>query len=404
MEHRRHLSDSGSANAVDAARGSRIDDYDDLISKAIQPSAVDAPQKSMNSPSLLFSPWSLILIVFAAVSSLLGRPEQTLAERVSDRVRLVRGTENGEVTNMTPLEVTVDKGLPGSRAIAVNQIKSIQFDGEPAELTQARVHAGNGAFAKALQALERIDAGQLRRDFIKQDVEFYKAYCAARLALSGEGQIIEAGKQLNLFVRNHPDNFHYLDASSVMGDLLMADGRFEFAEKQYAELAKAPWPDYKMRAAVSVGRSLQAQHKHADAIRQFDSALAMPDDGADPQNQKLSATLGKAVSLAETGKVEDAVGSIQKVIQDADPQQKELYARAYNALGTCHEKAKQIKEALHAFLHVDVLYSNVPEAHAEALAHLVPLWKAVGQEERSRQARDLLQQRYAGSKWAKQVQ
>ena len=37
------------------------------------------------------------------------------------------------------------------------------------------------------------------------------------------------------------------------------------------------------------------------------------------------------------------------------------------------------------FLHVDVLYSTVPDAHAEALAHLVPLWKAVGQEERSRE-------------------
>jgi hypothetical protein len=54
-----------------------------------------------------------------------------------------------------------------------------------------------------------------------------------------------------------------------------------------------------------------------------------------------------------------------------------------------------------AYLHVDVLYSSVPDAHAEALSNLIPLWQAVGQEERAREARKTLEQRYAGSKWAK---
>jgi tetratricopeptide (TPR) repeat protein len=278
------------------------------------------------------------------------------------------------------------------------------FEGEPAELTQTRVNAGNGAFAKALALLEKIAADQVKRDFVKQDIEFYKAYCASRLALSGEGEITDAGKQLNLFVRSNPDNYHFLEASEMMGDLLMASGRYDFAEKQYSELAKAPWPVYKMRAAVSLGRSLQAQGKQAEAIQQFDAALAMGDDGPDAQNQKLSATLGKAVSLADTAKGDDAVKIIQKVIQDADPQQKELHARAYNALGTCYEKSKQTKDALFAFLHVDVVYSNVPEAHAEALSHLVSLWKAVGNEEQSREARETLLQRHGNSKWAKKVQ
>ncbi len=322
----------------------------------------------------------------------------------ADRVRLVRGSEAGEVVKMTRFEVTIDKSAAGSVPIAVNDIRSIVFAGEPAELTQSRVNAGNGAFAKAAGLLAKIAADQVKRDFIKQDIEFYKAYCASRMALSGEGEITDAGKQLNTFVRTYPDNFHFLEASEMMGDLLMASGRFDFAEKQYAELAKAPWPVYKMRAAVNSGRSLQAQGKHAEAIQQFDAALRMADDAADGQNQKLSATLGKAISLAETGKGDDAVKIIQKVIQDADPQQKELHARAYNALGNCYEKSKKTKDALFAFLRVDVVYSNVPEAHAEALSHLVTLWKEVGNEEQSREARETLLQRHGNSKWAKQVQ
>jgi tetratricopeptide (TPR) repeat protein len=338
-------------------------------------------------------------IIFCAVDLPRAFAETT------DRVRLVRGSEAGEVSKMTRYEVTIDKGAAGSVPLAVNEIRSIVFEGEPAELTQARVNAGNGAFTKALGLLEKVAADQVKRDFIKQDLEFYKAYCASRLALSGEGEITDAGKQLNLFVRNYPDNFHFLEGSEMMGDLLMASGRFDFAEKQYAELAKAPWPVYKMKAAVSLGRSLQAQGKHAEAIQQFDAALGMADDGGvDAKNQKLSATLGKAISLAEAGKGDDAVKIIQKVIQDADPQQKELHARAYNALGNCYEKSKQTKDALFAFLRVDVVYSNVPEAHAEALAHLVPLWKAVGNEEQAREARETLLQRHGNSKWAKQVQ
>jgi tetratricopeptide (TPR) repeat protein len=323
---------------------------------------------------------------------------------VTDRIRLVRGNETGEVAAMTKYEVTLDKGALGRVPVAVNEIRTLVFEGEPAELTQARVSCGNGAYAKAMALLEKIAADQVTRDFVKQDIEFYKAYCASRLALSGEGEITDAGKQLNAFVRNHPDSFHFLEASEMMGDLLMASGRYDFAEKQYAELAKAPWSSYKMRAAVNLGRSLQAQGKQAEAIQQFDSALDMSDDGVDSQNQKLSATLGKAVSLAETGKTPEAVKIIQKVIQDADPSQKELHARAYNALGNCYEKSKQTKEALFAFLRVDVVYSNVPEQHAEALAHLVNLWKAVGNEEQSREARETLLQRHGNSKWAKQVQ
>jgi tetratricopeptide (TPR) repeat protein len=345
-----------------------------------------------------------LLWSFVFATSVCGADLSRALGEVTDRVRLARGSEAGEVSKMTRYEVTVDKGAAGAVPVAVNEIRSIVFEGEPVELTQARVNAGNGAFSKALALLEKISTDQVKRDFIKQDVEFYKAYCASRLALSGEGEIIDAGKQLNMFVRNYPDNFHFLEASEMMGDLLMASGRFDYAQKQYAELAKAPWPVYKMRAAVSAGRSLQAQGKHAEAIQQFDVALGMADDGPDAQHQKLSATLGKAISLAETGKGDDAVKIIQKVIQDADPQQKELHARAYNALGNCYEKSKQTKDALFAFLRVDVVYSNVPEAHAEALAHLVSLWKAVGNEEQSRQARETLLQRHGNSKWAKQVQ
>jgi tetratricopeptide (TPR) repeat protein len=346
----------------------------------------------------------LALFVIATMLGCVHASQPAAAQRITDRVRLLRGADTGEVSDMSPLEVTLNKGTSGSRTVAVNEIKSITFDGEPAELAQARVNAANGNYEKALELLAEIDRRSLRRDVVKQDVEFYKAFCAGKLALAGTGEITNAGRQLNSFVRSYPKNYHCLAAIELMGDLLMADERFEQAQKQYAELEKAPWTDYKMRARVATGRTLQAQGNHAGAIEQFDAALALPGEGPDAESQRLSATLAKAVSQADMGAVDEAVSRIEKVIQDADPEQKELHARAYNALGKCYEKAGKPKDALLAFLHVDVLYNSVPDAHAEALAHLVPLWQAIGQEERAREARDLLQERYAGSRAAKALQ
>ena len=89
------------------------------------------------------------------------------------------------------------------------------------------------------------------------------------------------------------------------------------------------------------------------------------------------------------------------MILDTDPEQKELQARAYNALGDSYQRAGRTKDALLAFLHVDVLYSTVPDAHAEALSHLATLWDAVGQADAARQARQTLNEQYRDSRWAK---
>lgn len=340
------------------------------------------------------------IAILAAAAILMTVADRADAQTVRDRVRTVRGSESGNVTDMSPLEVTVDKGSSGAQRVPVNEINTIVFHGEPAVLTQARVNARNGGYATALEALEKIDLSEVDREFIRQDIEFYKAMCEGKLALGGRGEIAEAGRALNGFVRSYPQNFHYLEAAEVMGDLLMAGNRFDSAQKQYAELAKTPWPEYKMRAAVLVARTLQAQDKHAEAVAEFDKVLQMSDDGPEVEQQKLAATLGKAESLAVMGNVDEAVGMIERVIQDADPEQKQLQARAYNALGKCYEQAGMTKDALLAFLHVDVLYNTVPEAHAEALYHLVPLWESIGQSERSREARQTLREQYGSSQRA----
>ena len=319
----------------------------------------------------------------------------------TDRIRTTGGSEAGEIIDTSPIVITLDKGTAGTIKVSINTVRSVLFDEEPPELTQARLNAKNGGYATSLERLREINLSQVERDLIRQDIEFYLAYSSAKQALGGQGEVIDAGRKLNEFVRRHPQNFHYLEAVETMGDLLMASDKFAAAQKQYAELGKAPWPDFKLRAAVLLGRTLQAQGKHQEAIAEFDTVLAGSDNSDTAREQKLAATLAKAVSLSATEQLDEAVRLIEQMIQDTDPEQKELQARAYNALGDCYERAGRTKDALLAFLHVDVLYSTVPDAHAEALSHLVTLWESAGQEARARDARQLLNERYGGSRWAR---
>ena len=130
-----------------------------------------------------------------------------------DRLRLTGGqTVNGEVVEMSPTEVKVEtNGV--RKPYPVNQIDSIQFDDEPKELTTARNLLHAGKMAEALSAIKRANVAEVKREAIKQDIEFYRAILMARLALAGNGSLKEAGKHLFDFEKSGKNNYHYLEAS-----------------------------------------------------------------------------------------------------------------------------------------------------------------------------------------------
>ncbi len=317
-----------------------------------------------------------------------------------DTLKLTGGKSiAGEITDMTSQAVTV-KSRGATKAVPVNQIVSISLDGSPNSLTLARLAANNGRFEDALKALGKIKPDEAKRDLVKQDIAFYKAYCTAQLALSGSGEVQSAGKLLNAFAKAYPKNYHWLKANEVVGDLLVAKKSFGAAATFYDKLAKTPWPDYQMRAKVAIGRARMAEGKPAEAMQAFDSVLAIKDTSVAAETQKMYARLGKARCLALQKKTDEAVKLVEEIIVAADPEHTRLLARAYNVLGTAHRKAGKPNDALLAFLHVDVLYFSSPEDHAESLANLAELWNEVHKPERAVQTRQILMQRYKNSRWA----
>lgn len=327
----------------------------------------------------------------------------TVRARETDSVVGSRGTATfGTITSMSPTEIAVSSPT-GDKKFSVNNVQKVTFKNEPRELMNARNAIQKGRWESARDMLDEIDTEDISRRETLQDIEFHKAYCDARLALVGGGDKIGAVKALRDF-ENDPanaNNYHYYEVMKLLGDLATALASFDNAVEYYGKLSKAPWPEYKIQAYVLQGDALRASGKYDEAMETYDQVVASTLDDAEARQQKLLATLGKAVCLAETGRAEQGINNVLDIIKENDSRDNpQLFARAYSALGTCYLKADQTQDALLAFLHVDLLFNQPPEAHAKALYHLGKLWRSMNHAERANRARSTLVNRYSGSPWA----
>ncbi len=317
-----------------------------------------------------------------------------------DRVKLATGAQQtGDITGSTPTELTLEIGAT-KKQLPVNELEGVQFEGEPTGLTQARMAVAGGRYAEAATQLAKVPQGDLKRPLLNQEVQFYQALTAARMALGGSGSIQDAGKRMLAFEKSNPTSFHYFEACEALGDLLVAMGNFPVAEAYYTKIASAPWPEYKLKAAALSGRALVGQKKYDQAIARFDQVLASDLQGSQVSEQKIAAKLGKAEALSGSNKPQDAVALVDEVIAKAGPDEDELLARAYNVKGASLQAAGQVKPAIVAYLHVDLLYPRFPAIHAEALGHLAELFTTDNKTQRAAQARSTLKQKYPQSSWA----
>ncbi len=329
-------------------------------------------------------------------------PAAAWAQGDFDRVHLLNGqTVAGHIEEMTRNKVVVQL-LQGPKDVPINEIKYVQFASEPRELMTVRNDVLSGHYDQVADTLDRIPPPQRGAvDSIRQEIDYYSALASARLASGGAGDAQAAGRSLLAFINANKDNYHFYDANEVIGDLLVAIGRYDQADTYYNELAAAPWPEFKLRAEIGLGRSLEAQDKPDRAMMHYETVLASDAKGKVVENLQQIARIGKAKCLVDQGRSKDAVKILQQVIDQAPAEANQILAMGYNALGEAYLKLKQPKEALYAFLHVDLLYNQVPDQHAESLYYLKGLWDQMNKPQRSKEAADTLKSKYASSRWNK---
>jgi tetratricopeptide (TPR) repeat protein len=323
------------------------------------------------------------------------------AAQTFDQVWGASGTPTrGRIVRISPTEVVMNVS-GAEQSFPVNELRRLAFAGEPDGLTSARKFISEQRLKDAAADLAGIDESTITNNVVKQEVEYLRAFVTAKMALAGTADKTEAGRLLAAFLRNGENSYHYFEAAELFGDLAVAAGQYDSAARHYAIVAQAPWADYKMRSAVLEGRALLAQGKPDEAQPKFQSVIDADVTSALALHQKSIAKVGLASCLATAGDPQEGIRLIEDLIANNDPlADKQLFGRAYNALGACYQKASQPKDAILAYLHVDLQFSGDAEAHAEALYHLSKLWQEEKNSDRAVRARSKLRENYPGSSWA----
>ncbi len=231
----------------------------------------------------------------------------------NDIVRTLDGPVRANVENSTKDEVicSVETGV---KNIPVNVITSIEFSGEPDDMRKGRSSASKGNYEEAIKLLGEVAPGNLDREILKLELEYRKLLYNARLVLTSGAsdedskenpmeKAIQAGRDLIGFLGKHGGSWHYYEANEVIGDLLVAVGKYDTALTFYQKLEAAPWPDYKTRAQLLRGRAMQAADKFDLALQAYDLVLRANASGILAEQQNQEARIGRTYSLGRRRQV-----------------------------------------------------------------------------------------------------
>ena len=334
-----------------------------------------------------------IAVLLPLVCCLLG-PSSASAQR--DRVYDLDGKNiSGKITEVTIQGVVLERsGKP--QVMKAGEIEKIMFEGDPPGLTRGREFVISGQFDRAIEELRKIDFKEIKRDVITADAVYYMAHSEAKLALAGKADKQAALKRLLGFVGKYRKSWHFFDAAKLLGDLALSLNEFDKATSYYNSLKKAPARDTKVESVYLVGTVLLKKGDTEAAIGEFDKVIGLNAQTTKGNRLQALAIAAKAAALASSGKGDDGLRLLDPLIKELNPTDIELAARIYNAQGDAFQSKGDDEGAVLAYLHTHLMFSSVPDAHAQALKHLVDLWPKVGKPEEATKARQELQQRYPG--------
>ena len=307
-------------------------------------------------------------------------------------------TLSGKIKGITKTEILfVEEGK--ERSIPANIIVWTQIDREPINLTTARTLMQSAQYAEAIAKIGELTPGEQKNlaPFALQDSEYITAVSTAMLALARQNsqEYANAGKMLTAFLKKNPESYHVAEVTWLIGNLLVAMKKPGNARTFFDRLAQMPWPDVRLKAMIASGDlsleegNLEESQKNYNAVLSFSA-----EDSSLIQEQKFNAKIGLARINIRQKKYDEAVKSLREIIATQTLSSPELLARLYNTLGQALADQGDVKAAILAYLHTDLLYSNARVEHVTALRQLYRLWKRDSHEDRAAEVLRVLQDEY----------
>lgn len=312
---------------------------------------------------------------------------------------------SGTILGTSPTDVEIENEDGDLKRVPLDKIVELQFSDEPPKLTSARSFLMRGRPGDALGELESVLESELEGVpvLVLAEMDFAKAAAAGQMAVESGDGVPAADAMVAGFLAKHARSHHFFGMQQLLGELRAKAGNYTAAMQAFDTLSKGP-SAFRIQASNGKGQILVEQGKFADAIREYDAALAVGAGDDASLNRKREAALGKARALSRLGRHADAIKLARATIDEADPEDRSLLSRAYVVLGGLYRAMEgKDQDALIAYLTVDLVYNTVPDSHAEALYYLSELWGKAREDQRARQSGQNLRDAYPLSGWAKKL-
>jgi hypothetical protein len=315
----------------------------------------------------------------SAALLLVAASTATADDRVVLRDRGTKGTNtlSGKIESESLGGIRI-----AGQLVPIGEVVDVQYDMPPAlKLDYPRaVAAESRSPAEAIPLFEAIlrQPTVQNNAAIKRHVEFRIAMLIAARADEGRDQLNKAVEALRKFKADNADTWQLLPLTRTLVrlDLDRDPPDYDAARKAYEDLAAAPSSPAVLKADCTLAAiDLLSLAGKADEAKQRAAGLPL----TDPRSRVYQ--IGHGPPPAE------AVKHLDELIDRTSD--RALKATAYNMLGDVYRRdAKTRKEAVYAYLWVDLIYNDDPAEVAKADARLATLFGELKDEDRAKRFRD----------------
>lgn len=323
-----------------------------------------------------------LIAVLVVASSVNAQDKVTFRERgVKGGVQVI----NGKIDSESVAGVKI-----GARTISSADIIDVQYDVPPSiKLDYPKaVSAENKSPVDAIKEYDSLLKNQSVQNSprIKRHFEFKIAMLTAARAEDGADQANKAIEMLDKFKAENADSWQLVPLTRALGRLCLHKEPPDYAaaRKAYEDLANAANApaDVKAECTLLVIDLLIQADKLSEAQARISVLPA-----SDPR-----IPIYRIGVAASSDKIADAVKQLEEFIEKTSD--RGLKAAAYNMIGDCSRRDPKLKkDALYAYLWVDVVYNDDAVETAKAQRRLAELFAELKDDERAKKYRDRLRGR-----------
>jgi tetratricopeptide (TPR) repeat protein len=286
-------------------------------------------------------------------------------------------TEDHEASAITVLEENYDKlvysvkvGDKSTRQeTPIDQVEEVFYYPKPETWSDAVADMEGGAYEPAVEGFQAIAGNSGNRAWLR----VYALYYTAKIHQNGY-QWKAAVQIWEKLTQDFPKSRFTPEALIQIGRIQLNLDNADAAKNAFLRLQKLPGlPEgqkqsaryYLVRITQKQGEATKNTSLLNQALDEYRKLLAEVEKIPEMKNVALLAKLGIGECLIGLGKYDEALSYFQSIAEAAD--EKAVLAGVFNGLGLCYFRTEKWKDALLAFLRVEVLYDEDPEQTAMAL-------------------------------------